>query len=258
MPKVLGIIPARMRSGRFPGKPMAKIRGIPMIGHCYLRSRQSRLLDELRVATCDREVFDYVQSIGGKAQMTKASHEMCTDRVVEATQHIESELGERFDIVVNIQGDQPMVFPEMIDEVVQALIDDQGTLCSTMMERTSSFEDHDDPNRIKIVVDKQGYAMYMSREPIPSRKKWSPKTELPIYIHVALIAFRRDFLMEFGSYGMTPLESIESVDYLRAMENGHRIKMVLTGIPTKTVDTSEDLARVEIAMQDDRLLPSYL
>jgi 3-deoxy-manno-octulosonate cytidylyltransferase (CMP-KDO synthetase) len=257
MPKVLGVIPARMRSSRFPGKPMAKIRGMPMIGHCYLRSRQSKVLDDLYVATCDREIFDYVESIGGKAVMTKETHEMCTDRVVEATRSIERQLGKTFDIVVNIQGDQPMVFPEMVDDVAQALIDDETTECSSMMEATSSFEDHDDPNRIKIVVDKNWFAMYMSREPIPSRNKWSPKTPLPIYIHVALIGFRHDFLMAFGSLGMTPLESVESVDYLRAMENGHRVKMVLTKIPTKTVDTPEDLKKVELVMQADPLLKTY-
>ena len=160
--KVLGIIPARMSSGRFPGKPLAKIHGIPMVGHCYLRSKLSNALDDLYVATCDREIYDYITSIGGKVVMTRTDHEMCTDRVVEATQKIENDLGYKVDVVVNIQGDQPMVFPEMIDHVVAPLNEDPTLLCSTMMEKVKSFKEHDDPNRIKIVVGLENYALYMS------------------------------------------------------------------------------------------------
>lgn len=255
--KIVGIIPARMKSGRFPGKPMAKIHRIPMVGHCYLRSRMSKILDEVYVATCDQEIYDHVSSLGGKAVMTKDTHEMCTDRVVEAAQKIEAELRSKLEIVVNIQGDQPMLSPEMIDDVVQPLVEDESIVCSTMMARMKTFEEHDDPNRIKIVVDKDNFAMYMSREPIPSRKKWKAGVPLPIYVHVAIIPFRRDFLMKFGTYSMTPLESVESVDYLRVMENGHRIKMVLTEIETETVDTPEDLRKVERMMVGDSLMPKY-
>lgn len=256
--KSVGIIPARMKSGRFPGKPMAKIHGIPMIGHCYFRSKMSRILDEVYVATCDREIYEYIDGIGGKAIMTKDTHEMCTDRVVEATQKLEGELGHPLEMVVNIQGDQPMVFPEMIDDVVRPLLGDESILCSTMMARMRSFEDHDDPNRIKIVVDKDNFALYMSREPIPSRKKWKPDVPLPMYVHVAIIAFRRDFLMQFGGWTMTPLEKVESVDYLRVLENGYKIKMVLTEIQTETVDTPEDLKKVERMMIGDPLMPRYV
>lgn len=255
--KVVGIIPARMHSGRFPGKPMAKIHGIPMVGHCYLRSKMSKVLDGVYVATCDKEIYDYIESISGNVIMTKDTHEMCTDRVVEATQKLEKELGHHLEVVVNIQGDQPMVFPEMIDDVVRPLLEDKSILCSTMMFRMKSFDEHDDPNRIKIVVDKDNFAMYMSREPIPSRKKWKAGVPLPIYVHVAIIPFRRDFLMQFGTFPMTPLESVESVDYLRAMENGYRIKMVLTEIETETVDTHEDLKKVEQIMLEDPLMPKY-
>lgn len=255
--KVVGIIPARMSSGRFPGKPIAKIHGVPMVGHCYLRSKMSKVLDDLYVATCDQEVFDYIQSIDGKAIMTKDSHEMCTDRVVEAVQTLEKRLGSPVDVVVNIQGDQPMVFPEMIDDVVKPMLDDPSILCATMMQRMKTFEEHDDPNRVKIVVDLQNYAMYMSREPLPSRKKWKKGVPLPMFVHVALIPFRRDFLMKFGALPMSPLESVESIDYLRAMENGYRIKMVLTEQETETVDTPEDLKKVEAMMANDLLMASY-
>jgi 3-deoxy-manno-octulosonate cytidylyltransferase (CMP-KDO synthetase) len=256
--KVLGVIPARMSSGRFPGKPLQKIQGIPMVGHCYLRSKLSNVLDDLYVATCDQEIFDYITSIGGKVVMTRADHEMATDRVVEATQKIESDLGYKVDVVVNIQGDQPMVFPEMIDQVVAPLKEDPALLCSTMMEKAKSFKEHDDPNRIKIVVDLKNYALFMSREPIPSRKKWKEPTLLPVFIHVAISPFRRDYLMKFGSIPISPLEKVESNDYLRILENGHKIKMVLTDIPTETVDTPEDLRMVEELMKTDRLIETYV
>ena len=190
--------------------------------------------------------------------MTRDDHEMCTDRVVEATQKIEDDLGYKVDIVVNIQGDQPMIFPEMIDHVIQPLKEDPALLCSTMMENAKSDEEHDDPNRIKIVVDKMNNALYMSREPIPSRKKWKNPTPLPVFIHVAIIPFRRDFLMEFGTIPMSPLEKVESVDYLRILENGLKVKMVLTEISTETVDTPEDLKKVEELMKNDPLIKSYI
>ena len=256
--RVLGVIPARMSSGRFPGKPLAKINGIPMLGHCYFRSKRSSALDALYVATCDQEIFNYVARLGGKVVMTRDDHEMCMDRVVEATQKIENDLGYKVETVVNIQGDQPMIFPEMIDHALRPLREDPTLLCSTMMEKSKSFEEHDDPNRIKIVVDKKNYALFMSRAPIPSRKKWKKPIPLPVFIHVAITSFRREFLMEFGAIPMSPLEKVESVDYLRILENGLRLKMVLTEIPTETVDTPKDLKKVEDLMKNDPLVKKYL
>ena len=253
--KIIGIVPARMRSGRYPGKPMARIAGIPMVGHCYLRSRMSKVLDEVYAAVCDQEVFDYVESIGGKAIMTSDRHEMCTDRVAEAALKAEADLGCRADIVVNIQGDQPMVFPDMIDGVVKPLVEDETLLCSTMVEKIVTYEEFDDPNRIKVVMDLQGHAIYFSREPIPSRAKY--EGGFSMYKHVALIPFRRDFLFKFGRLPMTPLERVESVDYLRVLENGERIKVVVTERKTRTVDTPEDLTVVERLMADDTLFPLY-
>jgi 3-deoxy-manno-octulosonate cytidylyltransferase (CMP-KDO synthetase) len=253
--KTVGIIPARMASGRFPGKPMATIFGMPMIGHCYYRSKLSRVLDEVYVATCDAEIFDYIRSIGGNAIMTSDRHEMCTDRVAEAAAHIEKETGQKLDIIVNIQGDQPMVFPDMIDDVTKPLIDDPSLLCSTMVDEITSLEEFDDPNRIKVIMDQRGYALYFSREPIPSRKKC--KVPFQKYKHVALIPFRRDFLFEFGRMPMTPLEKVESVDYLRCIENGYAIKVVITQRKTETVDTPEDLRNVEKLMADDPLRGTY-
>jgi 3-deoxy-manno-octulosonate cytidylyltransferase (CMP-KDO synthetase) len=255
--KIVSIVPARMKSGRFPGKPMAKILGMPMIGHCYLRSRLSKTVQGTYAAVCDQEVFDYVRSLGGEAIMTKDTHEMCTDRVVEATLIVEKQLGSKVDVVVNIQGDQPMVYPEMVDAVVRPLMEDPTLESASLMYPMKSDEAHDDPNRIKIVVDKNFNLLYMSREPIPSRKKWKPPVPLPRYVHVALTAFRRDFLMHFGTLPMSPLERVEAIDNLRVIENGYRMKMAVTDIETETVDVPHDIEVVERMMKGDPLLSKY-
>ena len=176
--KIVGIIPARMASTRFPGKPLADIHGIPMIGHVYFRSRMSQTIDELYVATCDQEIMDYIHSIGGKAIMTADTHERASDRTAEAMLKIESETGRRVDIVVMIQGDEPMVYSEMIDESILPLINDESIMVSNLMAPLKTREEHEDPNEVKVVVDRSGNALYFSREPIPSRKKGT--TSLPM------------------------------------------------------------------------------
>lgn len=152
---IAGITPM-MASSRFPGKALAKIHGIPLVGHVYFRSKMSESLDEVYVATCDQEIYEYVVSIGGKAIMTSDEHEMCTDRVAEAALKIEAELDRKLDIIVNIQGDQPMVFPDMNDAVVKPLIDDPLLMCATMVDKITSQKEFEDPNRIKVVTDKDG------------------------------------------------------------------------------------------------------
>lgn len=255
MSKIIGIIPARMKSSRFPGKPMAKIHGVQMIGHVYYRSRMCDRLDKLYVATPDQEIFDYIESIGGEPIMTSDSHKMCNDRVLEALLKIESQKNEKFDIIINIQGDQPMVFPRMIEDVTKPLTEDESILCATMMDKIQKVEDHDNPNKIKVVVDLNNFALYFSREPIPSRKK-APDT-IPMYRHVALTALRRDFFLKMNSVEMTPLETAESIDDIRYLEYGYKVKMVLTDYETDTVDTPADLKSVEIMMADDPLIPTY-
>ena len=253
--RIIGIIPARMASSRFPGKPLAKILGIPMIGHVWFRSKMNRTLDEVYVATCDKEVLDYVESIGGKAIMTSDSHERGTDRIAEALEKIESTTNNRVDIVVNIQGDEPMLFPEMIDEAVAPMLADESIVTTNLMAPMKTAEEHADPNEVKVVVDNSSYALYFSREPIPSRKKGT--TQLPMLKQVCIIPFRRDFLFSFNRFDPTPLEKIESVDMLRALEHGYKVKMVLTKFETYSVDTPEDLKNVEQRMKDDQLLKKY-
>lgn len=255
VPTSIGIIPARMASSRFPGKPLASICGVPMVGHCYFRSKMARRLEEVYVATCDREIADYVESIGGKAVMTADTHTRCGDRTAEALQYIERDRGERVDIVVLIQGDEPMLRPKMIDEAVQPMLDDESILITNLMAPLKDATEHDDINEVKVVVDQEGFALYLSREPIPSRRKGGENVSK--MKQVCIIPHRRDFLLKFNELSPTPLEIAESVDMLRVLEHGYRIKMVPTKYDVYSVDTEEDRQRVESLMQHDDLLPTY-
>jgi 3-deoxy-manno-octulosonate cytidylyltransferase (CMP-KDO synthetase) len=252
---IIGVIPARMASSRFPGKPMTRIMGIPMIGHVYFRSKMCEILNEVYVATCDKEIADYIESMGGKVVMTADTHERASDRVAEAMIKVETEMNERIDIVAMIQGDEPMVFPEMIYDAISPLFADQSIMITNLMAPLKTRKEHEDPNEIKVVVDKDDFAMYFSREPIPSRKKGTD--EVPMLKQVCIIPFRRDFLTKFNELPQTPLEKVESVDMLRVLENGYRVKMVLSRHETYSVDTSEDLKNVEGLMINDPLVKMY-
>jgi len=254
--KIVGIIPARMGSSRFPGKPLAKILNIPMVGHVYHRCKMSKTLEEVYIATCDKEITDYANSIGAKWIMTKDTHERASDRTSEAMSKIEHELGKKLDIVVMIQGDEPMVVPEMIDLAVQPFIEDPSIDVVNLMAPIRSVEEHNDPNCPKVVVDKNNFALYFSREPIPSRKKWKGG-DFAIYKQVCIMPFARDFLIKFNELPPTPLEIIESIDMNRALEYRHKVKMVLEDFETYSVDTPEDLKKVEKLMSSDPLVKSY-
>jgi len=254
--KVIGIIPARMASSRFPGKPLAKIHGIPMVGHVYFRSKMAKILDDVYIATCDKEIKEYTESINGKAIMTSDKHERASDRTAEAMLKIEKETEQKIDIVVLIQGDEPMLVPEMIEMAVKPMLKDESILVVNLMTPLKNVKEHEDPNEIKVVVDKDNFALYFSREPIPSRKKGAK--EIPMLKQVCIIPFRRDFLLEFSRLEPTPLEKIESVDMLRILEYGYRVKMVESKYETYSVDTPEDLKRVEGKMRNDFLIRQYL
>jgi len=244
-----------MGSSRFPGKPLAKIHGIPMIVHVLKRSLLSNSLNDVYVATCDKEIKEAVESFEGKAVMTKDTHERASDRVAEAMLKLEEERNERIDIVVMIQGDEPMIFPEMIEAAVRPLLSDQSIEITNLMAPLKTREEHEDPNDVKVVVDKKNFAMYFSREPIPSWKKSAE--EVPMLKQVCIIPFRRDFLIQFNKLPQTPLEIIESVDMLRVLEHGYKVKMVPSEYETYSVDTLEDLKRVEDVMIDDTLIQGY-
>lgn len=244
--KILALIPARMGSSRFPGKPMAPILGKPMIGHVYERVAQSPLLSLTAVATCDREIFDYVESIGGVAVMTGDQHERASDRCAEALVKLEQQTGDRYDIVAMVQGDEPMTHPDMIGEAVQPLIDHPEVRVVNLIGQIKDAAEFEDRNCIKVVCDLESNAMYFSREPIPTRSKVA---SIPMGKQVCVIPFRRDYLLEYTRMAPTPLEVAESVDMMRVLEHGHKVRMAPTVHQTQAVDTPEDLKKVERLMQ---------
>jgi 3-deoxy-manno-octulosonate cytidylyltransferase (CMP-KDO synthetase) len=252
---IVAIIPARMGSSRFPGKPMAKIHGIPMIGHCFMRTVLCDDLLDTYVATCDKEIFDYIISIGGKAVMTDASHERASDRTAEALRKIENTLKKKIDIVVMIQGDEPMVTPQMISSSLSPFKVDKSVNIVNLMANIETVQEFEDPNEVKVVVDKLNNAMYFSREPIPSRKKSSSLTSM--LKQVCIIPFKRDYLIKFNETAETVTEIIESIDMMRVLENGENVRMVMTSEASYSVDTFEDLIRVEKIMESDSLMKTY-
>lgn len=235
--KVLGIIPARYGSSRLEGKPLKDICGKPMIQHVYERTKQSNLLTNVIVATDDQRILDAVIGFGGKAQMTSIHHKNGSTRIAEV---VESHEG---DIIVNIQGDEPLINPDLIDEVVSALISDPEAPVSTLCRRIENPEDIGNPNVVKTVFDLDGNALLFSRSPIPYPRH---KDAYNVYEHIGIYCYRRDFLLEYIHWDQTPLEITESLEQLRILEHGHRIKVVNTKIQYEglSVDTQEDLDKV--------------
>jgi 3-deoxy-manno-octulosonate cytidylyltransferase (CMP-KDO synthetase) len=252
--KVIGIIPARMAATRFPNKPMAMIDGMPMIGHCFFRSKMSTLLNEVYVATCDKEIYDYIIGIGGKAIMTSDSHERATERSAEAFINIENETLQKFDIVVMIQGDEPLIDPEMINESIKPLISGENQV-SNLMASLNGLDDAKNTNFVKVVTNVKGNAMYMSREPIPSPSKYN--YSIDYYRQLGLIAFSREAITKFIELPTTRLEIIESIDMNRFLEHQFPVYMTLTNFPADSVDTIEDLNMVDIKMKNDKLYNQY-
>jgi 3-deoxy-manno-octulosonate cytidylyltransferase (CMP-KDO synthetase) len=199
--------------------------------------------------------MDYAVRIGAESIMTKDNHQRASDRTAEAALKIERLIKKRLDIVVMIQGDEPMLFPEMIDLAVEPILKDKNIEVANLMAPLASIEEFNDPNEIKVVVDRKNFALYFSREPIPSLKK--NFSEVPMYKQVCIIPFRRDFLIKFTEFVPTILEKVESIDMLRILENGYKVKMILTNYMTHSVDTIEDLRYVETLMGRDSLLSLY-
>ena len=251
----IAIIPARMASTRFPGKPLAHIHGIPMIGHCYFRSKMSSCLDGVYIATCDEEIREYSQSIGAPCIMTADTHERASDRIAEAMLKIEGDTGSAHEIVVLVQGDEPMLHPEMIDATVSALENNADVQVVNGFAKIDTVEEFADPNEVKVVIGANNNAIYFSREPIPSLKKWDG--DVPMLKQVCIIPFRRDYLLEFNATPQTPLEKIESIDMLRTIESGGKVRMVEMHHESLSVDTQNDLDRVVEKMAGDALMAAY-
>ena len=225
---------------------MVPILGKPMIGHVTERVAKSPLLDVTAVATCDQEIFDYIESIGGVAVMTGDRHERASDRCAEALNKLEQANRTRYDVVVMVQGDEPMTHPDMIAEAVQPLLDDPSVQVVNLLGEISDVAEFEDRNCIKVVCDLNRNALYSSREPIPTRFKVD---EIPMGKQVCIIPFRRDFLLEYTGLAPTPLEIAESVDMMRVLEHGMKVRMAPTKHSTQAVDTLEDLKKVERLMQ---------
>ena len=235
-----------MGSSRFPGKPMAPILGKPMIGHVYERVAKSPMLSMTAVATCDQEIFDYIESIGGTAVMTADTYERASDRCAEALLKLEKVNNTRYDIVVMVQGDEPMTHPDMIAEAVQPMLDDPTIQVTNLLGQIKDVAEFEDRNCIKVVCDIKGNAMYFSREAIPTRCKVD---NIPMGKQVCIIPFRRDYLIEYTKLAPTPLEIAESVDMMRILEHGMKVRMVPTLHDTQAVDTPADLQKVAGLMQ---------
>lgn len=255
MPNIIAIIPARMGSSRYPGKPLALIHNTPMVGHVAFRTAMSPILSDVYVATCDPIIEDYCKKVGLKCAMTSDKHTRCSDRTAEALLKIEKETGKKADIVVMVQGDEPMVDPEMIEQAVRPLLDDPSVNVVNLMAEMDTLEEFEDPNEVKVVVDDNSDALYFSREPIPSRKKGADR--VPMRKQVCVIPFRRDYLLKFNEMKEGPLEIYESVDMLRVLEHGEKVRMAPTEFRTWSVDTPEDLARVTRLMEGDKLMERY-
>lgn len=241
--RVVGLIPARLASTRLPNKPLADIHGKPMIAHVWDRVQKSTLVSDAAVATPDEEIVRAVEAFGGRAIRTSASHRSGTDRLAEAATLMG--LADS-DIVVNIQGDEPLLDPSSIDAVVSALQADRDLQMSSLM-CPCPYEDLDNPGCVKVVFDRNGNALYFSRARVPFPRQRDGAT---VFQHIGLYAYRRHFLAMVASLPATPLEMTESLEQLRVLEHGYPIRMVRVNSAPIGVDTLEDLERVR------SLLPS--
>ncbi|TGN18270.1 3-deoxy-manno-octulosonate cytidylyltransferase [Leptospira idonii] len=249
--KITAVLPARMASSRFPNKPLMPILGLEMIEHVRRRTEMSKAVNEVVIATCDQVIKDRVESFGGKAVMTADTHRGCIDRVAEAANYLTG------DIILVIQGDEPLILPKMIDDLVRPMLEDPAIYCTNLVTKIVDEDEFQSPNAPKVVIDKNWDLLYASREPIPSRKKTSDDSFLKLK-QLGIIAFRKEFLDVFAKLEPTPLELIESVDMNRAVEHGYKVRMVLTEGQMIGVDVPGDVARVEEVLKKDSFLKEYL
>jgi 3-deoxy-manno-octulosonate cytidylyltransferase (CMP-KDO synthetase) len=232
----VAIIPARFESTRLPGKPLADIAGRPMVEHVYRRAAAARSISRVIVATDDERIAAAVKRFGGEAVMTAATHQSGTDRLAEIARTLEA------NVIVNVQGDEPMLDPAMIDEAVAPLAADPAIEMSTLRRRVEDPRELDNPHVVKVVVDRDGFAMYFSRAAIPFMRTREPAADA--WRHVGLYVYRRDCLLRIAALPPTPLERAEGLEQLRALEHGIRIRVVETMYDTIGVDTPADLERV--------------
>ncbi len=247
---IVGIIPARYASVRFPGKVLALLWGKPIVQHVYERAKQAKALSDVIVATDDERVKSVVESFGGKCVMTSPEHPSGTDRIAEVARQIDC------DVVVNIQGDEPLIAPEAVDAAVQPFFSDPTLKMTTLATPIADEHEYKNPNVVKVVVDRDSFALYFSRSPLPFFRPKGKMSETPSFSipenapvrplrHIGLYAYRREFLIQFAQWSPTDLERSEGLEQLRALEHGARIKVVVTTYRSISVDTLEDLKQLE-------------
>ena len=235
--KVVGIIPARLGSTRIPDKMLADINGKPLIQHTCENVRDLDILDELIVATDSRRIFDVVMSFGCRAVMTSEKCRTGTDRVAEAARSVDC------GIVINVQGDE-MCFPsQVLEKVIQILEENADSVMGSVAAPILSEEDYLNPNVVKVVIDHSRNALYFTRAPVPHSKSGGMREGTPYYQHIGVYSYRRDFLLKYPDLKASVLEETESLEQLRALENGHRIKMAVVNTPGLRIDTPEDLEK---------------
>lgn len=233
--KFLGVIPARYLSTRLEGKPLKKIHGHSMIEWVYKRAKKANL-DELIVATDDKRIYDEVLSFGGKAIMTSTEHKNGTSRIAEVCQKLSD-----YDVVINIQGDEPLIETDMINSLVDSFIKDKSLVMATLKHKLKEEEEIKNPNNVKVISDKNDFALYFSRSPIPYPRN---NENVSYFKHIGIYAYKRDFVIEYSNMASTPLEEAESLEQLRVLENGYRIKVLETPHSLIGVDTEENLKDV--------------
>ncbi len=236
------VIPARMASSRYPGKPLASILGLPMVEHVRRRALLAQGVDLVAVATCDESIKETVEDCGGCAVMTKDTHERCTDRVEEAMQRLPGE------IVAMVQGDEPLLMPEAVSQVIQPLLDDPALDVVNLLSPLESPDDYANPNIVKAVCDRRGNVIYLTRSPVPHFRQ---PMDVPVYRQTGMMAFRAAFLPRFSALPETALERAESVDMLRVIEHGIRIGGVVAGYTTLGIDQPGDVELVESVLRRD-------
>jgi 3-deoxy-manno-octulosonate cytidylyltransferase (CMP-KDO synthetase) len=246
VPRTIAVIPARYESTRFPGKALAAIGGRPMIEHVYRHASASRRVSAVLVATDDRRIADAVRAFGGVVRMTRATHRSGTERLAEVAASLDC------DLVVNVQGDEPLVVPEMIDAAIAPLAADDALPMGTLRRAIDDPAELASPHVVKVVVDRHDRALYFSRAPIPARR--DPEgPAVRAFKHIGVYVYRRDFLIGLAALPSTPLERAEMLEQLRALEHGYRVAAVETPYDTIGVDTPEDLARVRELVERGRV-----
>jgi len=244
---VIGVIPARYSSARFEGKVLADILGKPMIQWVYERAKEALLLDDLIIACDDESVASRAREFGAKAVMTSKAHTCGTDRIIEVINPLDVK------IVINIQADEPLIHPTMIDAVAQALLDEAQVSMATIMKKIENEQEFNDPNVVKVVVDKNNFALYFSRAPIPHRA-YNSEDKSPVYYkHIGLYGYTKDFLFIYKNLPVSNLEKIECLEQLRVLEEGFRIKVIETKFDTVGVDTPEDLEKVKLYLKKEKI-----